>query len=52
MTNSSKTYLAWKLNTMLDTRIGFQRLPLDLIQQIGTTTKELVMRKFPSLCVG
>jgi hypothetical protein len=35
--------LAWKFDTVLDRRIRFERLSLDLFEKIGSCSQELVV---------
>ena len=45
------SHLAWQFYSVLDRRVWLKRFPFDLLEQIGTTTEELVVRELPSLYV-
>ena len=45
-------HFAGQLNAMLHARVRLECFPLDLIQEIRTTTKELAMRELPSLGIS
>jgi hypothetical protein len=53
-TNVSKctyTYLPGEFHSMLLRRIRLQCLPLDVVEEVWTATKEFMVRKFPDLVV-
>lgn len=44
--------LTWEFDPVFDGRVGLERFPLDLFQEIWAAAKELVMRELPRLSIG